>query len=137
MSRPRSSPSVPSIALTPRVKVWLQCDGHDVCCRGITDILQAVEHSGSIKQAAHDLGKSYRHVWSRIKEAEAALGQTLVEAHVGGTGSQRSFLTDTARQLIRDFLALRARMREVLAEEFERCFPPPADVPERHGESHS
>jgi molybdate transport repressor ModE-like protein len=40
--------------------------------------------AGSFKQAASDLGKSYRYIWGRIKEAERVLGQQLVETRVGG-----------------------------------------------------
>jgi molybdate transport repressor ModE-like protein len=76
--------------------------------------------SGSIKQAARDLGKSYRSVWGRIKAAEETLGCRLVEAHVGGQGTQRSFLTDEARQLVHAFLALRARISQLVEEEAGR-----------------
>src|SRR5262245_35427932 len=67
-----------SAALTPRVKVWLEAGGRYAFGFGISEILQAVGRAGSIKQAAADLGKSYRHVWGRIKAAEAALGRPLV-----------------------------------------------------------
>jgi molybdate transport system regulatory protein len=90
--------------------------------------LQAVDRAGSIKQAACDLGKSYRYVWGRIKEAEHALGQPLVEAQVGGKGTHRSSLTPTARQLVDDFLAIRKRMTEVVSHEFRRRFRWPLAV---------
>jgi molybdate transport system regulatory protein len=105
-----------------RIKVWLEGGGRYVFGFGISEILQAVGRTGSIKQAAAELGKSYRHVWARVKEAERALGQSLVEAHVGGAGTQRSFLTDTARRLVAEFLALRRRMAELVEHEFARRF---------------
>src|SRR5438309_2220310 len=86
--------------LVPRVKVWLEYRGHYAFGFGICEILKAVDRAGSIKQAAGDLGKSYRYVWGRIKEAEHALGQLLVQTQVGGQGSQRSALTEAARQLV-------------------------------------
>jgi molybdate transport system regulatory protein len=89
---------------------------------GLAAILQAVERTGSIKQSAADLGKSYRHVWGRIKEAEGALGRPLVEARVGGQGSRRSFLTAEARRLVAAFLTLRSRVMRLLSREFARCF---------------
>src|ERR1700753_1175259 len=88
-----------STPLVPRVKVWLECAGHYVFGAGLSNILQAVERSGSIKQAAVDVGQSYRHVWSRIKEAEEALGHCLVETKGGGTGTRRRGLTAAARWL--------------------------------------
>ncbi len=130
MPRPRAQRAAASLPLVPRVRVWLECDGRYAFGPGMSQILQAVERTGSIKQAAHELGISYRHVWGRVKEAEAALGQTLVETHVGGAGTQRSFLTDLARRLIADFLQLRSRVFEIVDAEFTRgCSPGSARRP--------
>jgi molybdate transport system regulatory protein len=111
-----------SAALAPRIKVWLEANGKYAFGLGITEILQAVDRAGSIKRAAAVLGKSYRHIWSRIKEAEQALGRSLVETHVGGKGDRRSFLTGEARRLVAGFTALRDRMAELLRREFARHF---------------
>ncbi len=122
MRRTKRSLAKSAKRLTPRVKVWLEIDGRYGFGFGLSEILQAVERAGSIKQAADDLGKSYRYVWGRIKDAEEAIGQALVETQVGGQGTQRSFLTDRARRLVESFLAMRAAVNEVLAEEFARRF---------------
>jgi molybdate transport system regulatory protein len=106
----------------PRIKVWLEVAGTYAFGLGISEILQAVDRAGSIKQAAAKLGKSYRHVWARIKEAERALGRPLVETQVGGRSVQRSFLTPEARRLVAAFTALRSRLSEVVEEEFARAF---------------
>jgi molybdate transport system regulatory protein len=115
--RPKQPP-----ALVPRVKVWLETEGRYAFGFGICEIMEAVDHAGSIKQAAGDLGKSYRYVWGRIKEAERALGRQLVETQVGGKDSQRSFLTPAARQLVDDFLAIRQRMIAAVRQEYRRRF---------------
>ena len=104
------------------MKVWIETEGHYALGFGLSQILEAIERAGSIKQAARDLGKSYRYVWGRIKEAERALGAQLVETQVGGQGTQRSELTQTARRLVHDFLALRRRMQELVVREFRRHF---------------
>src|SRR6266436_6175704 len=113
------------LTLVPRVKVWLETEGRYAFGFGLAEMLRAVHQAGSIKQAAADLGKSYRHVWGRIKEAERALGQQLVEAHVGGTGRQRSSLAPAARQMVEDFLALRARITDLVGQEYRRQFAAP------------
>jgi len=122
----RSSPGAgKAMRAEPRVKVWLEVDGQYVFGYGMSEILKAVDATGSIKAAASRLGKSYRYVWGRIKKAEAALGQSLVRTQVGGKGVSRSRLTDLARGLVRDYDALRARMFEVAHEEFGHRFSPP------------
>jgi molybdate transport system regulatory protein len=105
-------------AVRPRLKLWLEIDGAYVFGRGIRDILWAVEQTGAIKAAARHVGKSYRYVWARIKEAEATLGAPLVVTHVGGTGTKRSQLTELARELVADFDALRDKLLRVLEREF-------------------
>ena len=110
--------------MKPRVKVWLEIDGQYVFGFGMSEILKAVGTAGSIKAAAELLGKSYRHVWARIKEAEQALGEPLVHARVGGQGTSRSSLTERATRLIEDYDALRRRMFDVVREEFSSRFQP-------------
>ena len=85
-------------------------------------MLDAVRETGSIKEAARRLGKSYRYIWGRIKQAEESIGESLVETQVGGTGAHRSDLTPRAVELLEAFYALRQRMSEVLDEEFSARF---------------
>lgn len=108
--------------IQPRVKVWLEVGNDYVFGWGICEILLAVQEVGSIKMAAAQLGKSYRYVWGRVKDAEATLQQPLVETRVGGVIEQRSDLTPLAKQLVEDFVAFRSRMLDVARDEFTARF---------------
>ena len=111
-----------SSALRPRVKVWFEIENAYVFGHGINEMLRAVQRAGSIKRAAESLDKSYRYVWGRIKEAESALGRSLVTTTVGGAGVQRSALTPLAERLSADFDRLRTRVMELVEREFSaRC----------------
>jgi molybdate transport system regulatory protein len=101
-------------AVRPRVKLWLEFEGEHVFCSGLCQILEAVRKTGSIKEAATEVGKSYRFVWDKIKSAERKLGQTLVAAQVGGAGIRRSTLTPLADDLVGKFLALRKELHAVM-----------------------
>jgi molybdate transport system regulatory protein len=118
----RQTRKKPPLHLVPRVKLWLERNGRYAFGLGVSEILLAVERAGSIKQAASDLGISYRYVWGRIKAAEKALGQQLVETQVGGKEAQRSRLTPPARQLADAFLALRGDMIRAVEQQFRRRF---------------
>ena len=112
----------PAARQQPRLKIWFEVEGDYSFGLGICEILQAVEATGSIKAAAASLGKSYRHVWGRVKDAEKTLQQSLVTTHVGGRGRERSSLTEFARQAVQDFLKLRQRLSGILEREFaDRC----------------
>jgi molybdate transport system regulatory protein len=116
--------------LVPRIKVWLEQDSNYAFGLGIAAILQAVQRTGSIKQAAAELGKSYRHVWGRIKQAEQAFGWPLVESQVGGSGTQRTLLTGVARHMLASFMDLRDRMFQIVEQEFARLFDEEDTSPE-------
>ena len=105
-----------------RVKVWLEMDGEYVFGFGLSQILKAVDSTGSIKAAAESLNKSYRYVWSRIKEAEESLGEPLVATRVGGAGTSRSSLTAQAAQLVADYDALRQKLFVLAESEFNSRF---------------
>ena len=108
--------------IRPRVKVWLEAGDDYLFGWGICEILLAVRETGAIKEAAAQLGKSYRYVWGRVKDAEATLRQPLVETRVGGVIEQRSSLTPLANQLVEDFVAFRARMLDTARVEFAARF---------------
>ncbi len=114
--------------IQPRVKVWLEMDDQYVFGFGISEILKAVQESGSMKAASELLGKSYRHVWARVKKAEQALGKPLVDTRVGGKGVSRSSLTELAGQLVSEYDALRRRMLKVVEQEFSSRFETALDL---------
>jgi molybdate transport system regulatory protein len=106
--------------VTPRAKLWLEADGQYVFGLGISEILKAIQHTGSIKAAAQEVGKSYRHVWDKIKQAEQALGVPLVRTQVGGKDARRSELSELAQDLVRDFEVFRQRLFELVQVEFSQ-----------------
>ena len=118
MKRGAVKSAVKRQTIQPRVKLWLELDGERAFCPGVSRILQEVERTGSMKDAAAALGKSYRFVWGKVKEVEKALGCTLIETRVGGQQDQRSSLTPTGRLLMQEFIALRERLFDVMDREF-------------------
>ncbi len=106
--------------VTPRAKLWLEVNRQYVFGLGISEILKAIQHTGSIKAAAREVGKSYRHVWDKIKDAEQALGVPLVRTQVGGKDARRSELSALARDLVRDFETFRQRLFELVQVEFSQ-----------------
>lgn len=113
-------PRTLALPLQPRLKIWFESDGEYAFGFGLCEMLDAVQETGSIKAAAESIGKSYRHVWGRIKAAEAILGQALVQTRVGGKADHRSELTAEATRLLEGFMSLRQTMKEVLEREFSR-----------------
>ena len=127
--RPRKLNSRSRRSVRPRVKLWLESGGEPALCPFLSEMLKAVDETGSIKEAAETVGRSYRFVWSRIKEAERAAGATLVETHVGGRDTNRSELTPLARDLVQTFDALRDEISRLVEGTYSRQLK---DILRRH-----
>ncbi|WP_374640270.1 substrate-binding domain-containing protein [Hydrogenophaga sp.] len=74
-------------------------------------LLAAVQASGSLAQAARELGLSYRHAWGLVGQAEASLGQALM---LRGRG-QGSRLTEAGQRLVWADARVTARLQPLLA----------------------
>ncbi|AEH38793.1 TOBE domain-containing protein [Halopiger xanaduensis] len=66
------------------------------------EMLDAIERYGSMHRAADELGRSYARLQNRVVEIEGAVGQ-ITERKRGGSGGGGTELTETARDLRRQF----------------------------------
>lgn len=126
----RSNPN--EIRIRPRVKVWFELEGQRAFCSGVCQILRAVEATGSIKEAAASIGRSYRFAWGKIKHVEQALGRSLVETRVGGSQEKRSVLTVAGQHLVIEFEALRQRLHQLMDGDFTRNLQATMDRLDHH-----
>jgi len=63
-------------------------------------LLEAIEGSGSLSQAARELGMSYRRAWGLLDDLNRALREPVASASVGGSGGGGAKLTRFGRELI-------------------------------------
>ena len=66
------------------VRIWFEREGQAVLGAGRAELLAAIDTEHSITKAAKAAGMSYRKAWTMIQEVNAAAGEPLVEAAVGG-----------------------------------------------------
>ncbi len=86
-----------------RCKFWFESERGYIFGEGAYEILKEVEKTGSINEAAKNLGMSYRHAWGKIKEIEENLGEKLVISTRGGKEGGKSVLTDVGKELLERF----------------------------------
>ncbi len=92
---------MPLPPLTIQANIWLETeDGNVALSRWRLELLEAVEHTGSISAAANAMGIQYRLAWNRIHEMEERLGLPLVQTTVGGRGGGGAQLTPEARTIV-------------------------------------
>ena len=110
------------LELEPRIKLWVEKDGHLVLSDYRVRILELVRETGSLAKAAERLGLSYRRVWGKVREIEQNLGLSLVESEVGGAGGGGSSLTADGKRLVALYERFRRRMEGELGKEFRQLF---------------
>ena len=90
--------------ITLKSRQWLEDDnGEIIIGEGRQRILELIEETGSINQAAKLMRMSYRGVWGKIKATEQHLNKRIVltERRHG------SCLTEEGKELLRDYRQLK------------------------------
>lgn len=106
--------------LTPRHKLWLELDGRIVMSDYRVRLLELIEETGSLAQAAQTMGLSYRRAWGKVKELESNLNLKLVASEVGGAGGGHTTLTPEALQLTSAYRRYQQRIAIAIEDAFDR-----------------
>ena len=88
----------------------------------------AIDREHSITKAAKTVGMSYRRAWTMIQEVNAAAGETLVEAAVGGTKGGGARLTPRGRLAIDVYEQVRQSLVETAAGALRQTVAPRASA---------
>jgi molybdate transport system regulatory protein len=111
--RARSGQAAPT---SPAVRFRVDFD--DRCSVGVGKIrlLEAVERTGSLSQAARDVGMSYRRAWLLIDSMNAEFDTPVISATVGGSGGGGAKLTSFGGELIAAYRKLETRLARLTAQ---------------------
>ena len=119
--------------IRPGQRIWLGDEGLPVFGAGIRELLIRVESTGSLRQAASDMGLAYSKAWQIVRRAEEHLGFKLLERQIGGTGGGGSTVSSEGRWLVGAFGALLdeadALLDELYAKHFGNWHDGTGDVP--------
>jgi molybdate transport system regulatory protein len=90
-------------------------------------LLEHIESSGSLSQAARDLGMSYRRAWLLLDDLNHALGEPVTTMSVGGAGGGGAELTAFGRKLIAAYRDVEHASQGVAAERLAWLAEGPAE----------
>ena len=99
------SPRRPALRahLKPHHKLWLNWDGAFLMGPRYLSFLDAVDRTGTIRAAGHEVGWSYRTCLNRIRQMERVLGAKVLATTRGGSRRGGARLTADARRLVKLF----------------------------------
>lgn len=107
-------------ALTVNGSLWIENKGKRFFGPGPVELLEYIEQTGSINQAAKKMKMSYKKAWEIVNNLNTITSMPLVLTATGGEKGGGSTLSDEARELISYHRLLRQRFRQFLTEETAR-----------------
>ena len=81
----------------PRIRIVYDCQ--IALGPGKVDLLEEIERSGSISQAARELGLSYRRAWTLVDTMNKSFKSYLVQGSAGGGKGGGSHLTPLGKKI--------------------------------------
>jgi molybdate transport system regulatory protein len=102
------------LGISPSFKIWLGKDHDYVLGEGGATLLRAIDHYGSISEAARQTGVSYRFAWGQLADIEKGLGHPILERRKGGVAGGGAKLTEAAMTLLRNYDRTKSYVGSVL-----------------------
>jgi molybdate transport repressor ModE-like protein len=109
-----------------KTKIWMENERKELLFgQGKTEILSEIARTGSIAQAAENLGMNYKKAWSHIKLLQKNLDDVLVETHPGGGERSGTTLTPLAQEYIEKYSQLTQEIEAFSNQRFKELFLKP------------
>jgi molybdate transport system regulatory protein len=90
---------------------------------GKIDLLEAIQRSGSLSQAARDLRMSYRRAWLLVDSLKTSFREPVTLANKGGKGGGGVALTTFGERLISSYRAIESDIAKVAARRLQTITP--------------
>jgi molybdate transport system regulatory protein len=111
------------IMLTPVIRFRIDFAKGAYIGPGKIDLLEAIRASGSLSQAARDLGMSYRRAWLLVDSLKSSFREPVTLASKGGKGGGGVALTTFGERLIKSYRAIESDIAEVAARRLQTITP--------------
>ncbi len=106
-----------------KVKVWIEDDSDNLIFGGgKTQILEYIDETGSISEAAKKVGMNYKKAWTHIKILQEFLSDELVIASKGGKGQGGTVLTPKAKEIIETYKILQKDVKFYTQKRYKELF---------------
>ena len=100
--------------------VWIERDGVKYFGPGPYELLQKVDATGSIHEAAREMGLSYRKAWMIISRLNKITGRPMVVTRAGGRQGGGSVVTADAQELMKKYRQVNTHFARFLSNETKK-----------------
>ena len=90
-------------AETPTIRLRIDLSPDSALGPGKIALLEHIEATGSLSQAARDLGMSYRRAWLLLSDVNRMFSDPATTMSVGGSGGGGARLTDLGREIVKAY----------------------------------
>jgi len=103
----------------PRLVVRVELGHGSIMGPGKADLLECIDHCGSISAAAREMGMSYRQAWMLIDTLHQAFGRPVIETNSGGRAGGGARLTSLGKRLLAGYRTLQAKAEKSTRHDLE------------------
>jgi len=97
-------------------KVWVENSEGKVIGPGRIELLERIQKSGSIRQAALQMSMSYRQAWQLIEHMNSQLKVPVVISYRGGKGGGHAEITPEGQKVIDQYNLLNEKFQDFLRQ---------------------
>ncbi len=102
-------------------RIWLETTAADTAQRfmgiGRLELLNHIQRTGSINQAAKAMKMSYKRAWELVHSMNTQAGTPLVTTQTGGEKGGGAIVTEAGEMYITYYRALHERFQQFLTDE--------------------
>lgn len=95
-------------------RIWIEVNDEKILGHGRVELLERIQSSGSIRQAALQMKMSYKQAWELIKHMNDNFEHPLVISQRGGKGGGSAVITEYGLKIINSFHDLQAAFIDFL-----------------------
>lgn len=98
---------------------------------GRADLMELIEQTGSISEAARRMGMSYKRAWGLVQALNDGFGAPLVAASRGGSAQGGAGLTEAGREVLMRYRHMQQATRGAIADDVDAVVRLRSDIVER------
>jgi molybdate transport system regulatory protein len=102
-----------------RFRIWFYSGEEKFLGKGRVELLERINRTGSIANAAKEMKMSYRQAWQMVKEMNEQSRLPLVEKKMGGKTGGGTIITEAGEKAIEGFYELENKVKTFIKGEYK------------------